>query len=56
MKAGSTGTDLISKVLPGPAMAQVKTGRKIWMMNGIGRHLILKIQPMVEASSFKLQA
>jgi hypothetical protein len=56
MKAGSTGTDLISKVLPGPAMARVKTERKIWMMNGIGRHLILKIQPMVEASSCKLQA
>ena len=56
MKAGSTGTDLISKVLPGPAMARVKTERKIWMMNGIGRHLILKIQPMVEAASCKLQA
>ena len=56
MKAESTGTDLISKVLPGPAMARVKTERKIWMMNGIGRHLILKIQPMVEAASCKLQA
>ena len=57
MKAGSTGTDLISKVLPGPAMAQVKTERKIWMMNGIGRHLIFEIQPMVEGPNFnKLQA
>ena len=53
MKAESTGTDLISKVLPGPAMARVKTERKIWMMNGTGRHLIFKI-PSHQAENFFL--